>query len=50
MKILAEDIKVPEVPIPRRIRLARERKVAALKRAKIKSASGKKIALIRKQK
>ena len=34
--MLAEDIDIPEVPIPRRIMLAQKKRIAALKRANVK--------------
>jgi len=43
MKMLAEDIEIPEVPIPLRIMLAQKKRVAALKRInRRKSLNGKK--------
>jgi hypothetical protein len=50
MKILAEDIDIPEVPIPRRIMLAQRKRIAALKRAKKKMQSGQNLVRNRSQK
>jgi hypothetical protein len=48
LKLLAEDLDIPEVPIPRRMILAQKKRIAALKRAQVKGKVSQKIAKSKK--
>jgi hypothetical protein len=50
MKKIAENIEIPEVPIPRRILIAHKKAKAVIKRAETKQESNQKRAQIRNQK
>jgi hypothetical protein len=50
MKKLADNIEIPEVPIPRRILIAHKKVVAVIKRAETKQESNQKRVQIRNQK